>query len=249
MSNLATAIAVQHLLFFFLVVVTPVWDYYDTRRLKRSRDSGRKIRYYRTLAAWLWIATAVAYLAVGFRPLSIITPAPGDASWLFGHAWVRYLVEAVITIFVALTLLPVGIVLWKKVKKTPRKWSSAEKLRSLSFFLPATWTERRWFGFLCMTAGVCEETLFRGFLLHYLHIVPWSLNLTLALLTSSVIFGLQHLYLGARGALQTVGGGFVFGLLFLLTGNLILPILFHAASDLLILLLLRPPGPENKAAA
>lgn len=242
MISMPAALTVQHLLFFFLVVVTPLWDYYDTRRLRQNPESTRKIRYYRTLCGWLWIATAVAYLTIGFRSLFIITPEPGDASWLFGHAWVRYLVIGVLAIFMALTLLPAVVAIWKNLTKKPRKWSSADALKSLSFFLPATWRERRWFGFLCITAGICEETLFRGFLLHYLHDVPWSLNLTLALLLSAIIFGLQHLYQGAAGAASTVVIGVLFGLLFLLTGNLVLPMLFHAVMDLRILLILRPPA-------
>ena len=28
---------IQHFLFLFLLVVVPAWDFYDTRRLKRSR--------------------------------------------------------------------------------------------------------------------------------------------------------------------------------------------------------------------
>jgi len=191
----------------------------------------------------------LAYLAVGFRPLFTINPAAGEASWLLAHAWVRYLVEAVIAIFVALILLPVAIVLWKKVKKQPRKWSSADALKSLSFFLPATWAERRWYGFLCITAAICEETLFRGFLLHYLHAFPFTLDLTLALLLSSVIFGLQHLYQGAAGAASTVVIGLLFGLLFLLTGNLLLPMLLHAGLDLRMLIVLRPPDSEHAIAA
>jgi hypothetical protein len=38
-------------------------------------------------------------------------------------------------------------------------------------------------------------------------------------------------------------------LLFLLTGNLLLPVVLHAAADLRMLLLLRPPGSENAKAA
>jgi membrane protease YdiL (CAAX protease family) len=239
------AVTVQHLLFFFLVVVTPVWDYYDTRRLKRNPETARKIRYYQTLSAWLWIAAVVAYLAVGFRGVFTMTPMPGDASWLFAHAWVRYAVESVVAIFVALTLLPAVIAIWKNVSKRPRKYASADAFKSLDFFLPATWSERRWFTFLCITAGICEESLFRGFLVHYLHVFPLSLNLTSALLVSSLIFGLQHLYQGIGGAASTVVIGFLFGLMFLLTGNLLLPMLFHAAMDLRILLLLRPPGSET----
>ena len=107
--NTTASIVVQHLLFSFLLVVAPIWDYVDTRRLKQHPDSARKIRYYRTLCVWLWAATVVACLAVGFRPLFTINPAPDEASWLFEHSWVRWLVIAVISIFTALTLLPVCI--------------------------------------------------------------------------------------------------------------------------------------------
>jgi len=65
-----------------------------------------------------------------------------------------------------------------------------------------------------------EETLFRGFQLHYLHVFSFTLSPTLALLISSVISGLGHLYQGVGGAASTVVIGLPFGLLFLLTGNL-----------------------------
>jgi uncharacterized protein len=240
--HLSVTTPIQHLLFFSLLLVAPAWDFYDTRRLKRNPSSQGKLRYYKTLMAWLWIASLVALLAVGGRPLFTINPAPAEFPWLLEHAWVFYLVEVLIAFFVAVTLLPLAVVFWKKVKKQPRKFSSAETLKSFDYFFPATWTERRWFAFLCITAGICEETLFRGFLLRYLHGFPWSLNLTLALLISSVIFGLQHLYQGAAGATSTVVVGFLFGLLFILSGNLLLPMLLHAVMDLRMLAILRPPA-------
>ncbi|MGA8229944.1 MAG: CPBP family intramembrane glutamic endopeptidase [Candidatus Acidiferrales bacterium] len=237
----------QDLLFLFLLVVAPLWDYRDTRRLKQSPNSAGKILYYKTLCAWQWTATAVALLAVGVRPLFTISRAPDEASWLFEHAWVRYLIGSVLAIFMALILLPAAVAIWKNVTNRPRKYSSADAVKSLSYFFPATWTERRWYAFLCVTAGICEETLFRGFLLHYLHVLPFSLNLTLALLVSSGIFGLQHLYLGAAGAASLVVIGLLFGLLFLLTGNLLIPVVFHSAMDLRMLLLLRPPAAAETA--
>ena len=134
MTNMTADTAVQHLLFFFLVVVTPIWDYYDTCRLKRSPQSDQKIRYYQTLSAWLWIATGIACLAVGLRPLLIITPLPGEAAWLFGHAWVRCLMGAAIALFMALVLLPAVIAIWKNMSKKPRKYSSADAFKSLKLF-------------------------------------------------------------------------------------------------------------------
>ncbi len=235
MFNVSVAMLIQHLLFLFLLVVAPIWDLYDTRRLKRNPSSEQKIRYYKTICTWLWIASALAVVAIGFRPLLTIRALPGEISWLLLHAWVRYLVEALIAIFVILSVvLPVGTVIWKKLTKRPLKYSSAA-LKSFGYFFPATWTERRWWVFVCITAGVCEETLFRGFLLHYLHVFPWTLNLTLALLISSVVFGCNHLYQGAGGVAGTAIVGFLFGLLFLLTGNLLLPIIFHGVMDLRML--------------
>jgi membrane protease YdiL (CAAX protease family) len=111
---------------------------------------------------------------------------------------------------------------------------------SYSYLFPATLIERRWWVLVGITAGLCEEILFRGFLLYYLRTSPWQLHLTLALLLSSAIFGLQHLYQGAQGVAATFVLGALFGLFFILTGNLVFPILLHAATDLRLLVMLRP---------
>jgi uncharacterized protein len=124
----------------------------------------------------------------------------------------------------------------------PRTYKSADLMQSVSYayLLPVTRRERQWWVLAGITAGLCEEVLFRGFLLFYLHTSPWKLNLTLALLLSSLIFGAQHLYQGAKGAAASAVLGAVFGLFFLLTGNLLFPVLLHAAMDLRLLVVLRP---------
>jgi membrane protease YdiL (CAAX protease family) len=240
--TLSTTTLLQHLLFLFLLVVAPVWDYYDTRRLKRNPSSQGKSRYYKTVMVWLWIGSILALLVVGWRSLWILYPAPEEIPWLLGHVWVFYLVEVAVALFVALMLLPLAVVFWKKVKRQPRKYSGAEAFKAFNWFYPQTRSERRWWVLVCITAGICEETLFRGFLLHYLHVFPWTLNLTLALLISSLIFGLCHLLGGVvRGVIPSAVVGFLFGLLFILTGSLFLPMILHAAIDLRMLAILRPP--------
>jgi hypothetical protein len=122
MFNVSVATLRQHLLFFFLLVVAPIWDLYETPKLKRNPSSEQTIRYYKTICTWLWIASALAVVPIGFRPLFTITPSPGEISWLLPHPWVRYLVEALIPIFVIISVvLPVGIVIWKKLT-----WRSEE---------------------------------------------------------------------------------------------------------------------------
>src|SRR5258708_38108291 len=77
---MATAL-MQHLLFLFLLVVAPIWDLYDARKLMRNPSSEKKIRYYKKICAWLWIASASALVAVGFRPLFTVSLSPGEISW------------------------------------------------------------------------------------------------------------------------------------------------------------------------
>ena len=234
------SVLLQHLLFFFLVVVAPIWDWRYTSRLKREPSPERKVGVYQTLCAWLWASAIVALLTVGWQPLFHIYPGPGEIAW-FEIAWVRRLTGILLALFAAGTVLPLAIVLWKKLTHRPRKYAAAEKLKSMAWFLPATATERRWFGIVSVTAGICEEILFRGFLLHYFHVFPWKMNLTLALFLSALIFGAQHLYQGVAGAAQTAIFGFLLSLLFLLTGSLLGPMILHAVMDLRMLAILRPP--------
>ncbi len=238
----------QHLLFAFLAIVVPTWDFYSTRRLKKNPGSEQKIGYYKSLCTGLWIASLVAVATVGFRKIFTITPQPDDAAWLFGHVWVRFLAKTVIVLFVGVTFMSCLIVAWKKLNNRPRTYRSAEALKSLDYFLPANRKERNWWVLVCISAGVCEETLFRGFMLGYLHMSPWALNLTLAMLISSAIFGLSHLYEGLGGALGSAIAGLLFGVMFLLGGNLLFPIILHIFIDLRALVILRPPSEQTVAA-
>jgi hypothetical protein len=138
MPKVALPVLVQHLLFAFLLAIAPACDYYDTRRPKRQPPTRHKICYYQTLCAWLWLGTLAACLTVN-RKLFTIHAAPEEAYWLSGHAWVRYLVEALLAAFAGLILLPYALAIWKKWRGKPRTWKSAEALKSLSFFLPSTW--------------------------------------------------------------------------------------------------------------
>ncbi|MFZ0523535.1 MAG: CPBP family intramembrane glutamic endopeptidase, partial [Candidatus Acidiferrales bacterium] len=54
------------------------------------------------------------------------------------------------------------------------------------------------------------------------------------------IFGAGHLYQGIAGVIFSAILGLIFSAIFLMTGNLLLPMILHALIDLRILLILRP---------
>jgi uncharacterized protein len=66
--------------------------------------------------------------------------------------------------------------------------------------VPASPAERRWFIGVSISAGVCEEVIFRGFLVLALHAATGSI--LLAVLLSSTAFGLVHAYQQPVGALR-----------------------------------------------
>jgi len=82
---------------------------------------------------------------------------------------------------------------------------------------------------LAITAGLCEEFLYRGFLmavLARLGVVAW-----LAVLASSILFGLAHLYQGRGGLVSTMFVGIVLGIGRVVYGSLVPVVFWHTAVD------------------
>ncbi len=230
----------HHLLVLFLILVFPLWDRRETRLLKADPSERARIRSYQKTVGWLWAATVLLILTT---PLPALL-APPEVSWLAGRSRLLMLVAMCAG-------LGVGIALPVLLARRSAD-ARAEQLRYLShvaFFLPVSRTERRWFAAVCVSAGVCEELIFRGFLIRYFEGVLPGLGWTGAILAAALVFGLDHGYQGWKGMVQTAFLALVFTLLFVLAGNLWVPMIVHALLDLRLLLLLEPGVPVSGAPA
>ena len=103
--------------------------------------------------------------------------------------------------------------------------------------MPHTAQEARLWVALSTTAGVCEEILFRGYLIAVL--AGWmrpalgaGVAIGLAYVGALVLFGFAHVYLGRTGAIRAGLAGAAVAGLYALTGSLWVPMLLHAAVDL-----------------
>ena len=96
--------------------------------------------------------------------------------------------------------------------------------------VPRNGSELARFNVLSVTAGIVEETLWRGFLIGYLgQFMPvWA-----AAIISAIGFGVAHGYQGLANIPRITLVAAVFAGLFVLTGSLWLSIILHAAVDLL----------------
>ena len=102
--------------------------------------------------------------------------------------------------------------------------------------LPRTTGERRLFTVVGVTAGVCEEWLYRGFFLAVVAGLADGLPAGLLVVVGAVAFGLAHAYQGPVGILTTGLLGGIMAAVYLQTGSLLLPVLLHAVIDLRFLL-------------
>jgi membrane protease YdiL (CAAX protease family) len=84
---------------------------------------------------------------------------------------------------------------------------------------------------VAISAGVCEEVVFRGWLLCTLHNIL-GLKGTTLVLVAAACFGLAHFYQGATGVIATAIVGVLFTFLYVQSGSLLLPILLHILIDL-----------------
>jgi uncharacterized protein len=233
-------ILAQHVLVFVLIVVMPLWDWYELPRLKASTDFGKKIKFYGKIVAASWVCAVVAVLTVGVLTVSTIHKVPREISWLDAGSRGAAVMEGITAGMLIAIMLPAVLALWSQKIR-------AKAAKRLAFLLPSSIRERRWWWLVCITAGICEEVVYRGFLLHYFHTLPFHLSLAWAMVASSGIFGIGHLYQGVAGGVQTAVIGFVFAAMFVMTGSLLVPIVVHAVMDLRVLAML-PVGFESEGA-
>jgi len=103
---------------------------------------------------------------------------------------------------------------------------------SVNKLLPRSKTERKYWVFVSLTAGICEEIIFRGFLFYFLQAVFPNMPILFVVVVSSTVFGIAHAYQGIRGMRNTALVGALHGVLFLATGSLILPMFMHFIVDI-----------------
>jgi membrane protease YdiL (CAAX protease family) len=229
----------QAALVLVLVLVMPAWDRVETRRLKGSTDPGARTGSYRRVVAVLWALSAVLVLLV---PLSVLLRPPAGAMVLRSRlGGGGPLVGVAVGLLIGM-LLPVVL----SLRSPEARRRLAKPMEKLAWFLPRTRRERGWFAAVSLSAGVCEELLYRGFLIRRLG--EWGVGLWASVLLAAVVFMLAHGYQGLLGALAVGVLALLFTALFFLAGSLWPAMLVHALLDLRVLVLWRPGAPAESGA-
>ncbi|MHC4213412.1 MAG: CPBP family intramembrane glutamic endopeptidase [Planctomycetota bacterium] len=216
---------IDHIAFVFLAVAFPIWDFFAIRRRAALIRAGRtelRMGLYRRIIGEEWLMAIVlltGWFALGRGGAALgLVPRGGALAWT-GYS---------LSVLVIATLLIQVRSLLRNPESLP---SIRDKLGKVVFLLPHTQSERRAFNAVSVTAGVCEEVFFRGYLIAYLMAV-FATPFWVAALLSSVVFGFAHAYQGPLGIPRTAAAGGLLALLYGLTGSLWAPMVVHAVIDI-----------------
>jgi membrane protease YdiL (CAAX protease family) len=209
------------LIFFVLAVILP-WR--GRARMKKLLavphvSSMERLVLYASTIAFQWLAVAV----VGWRAWAHGYTAPQLGLTL--HDRTRLLMAGLVGAATIATLQWLNL---RRVGKVPVErrgplQAVAERI------LPQSAEELFPYLALAITAGLCEEFLYRGFsmaVLSRLGMQAWAV-----VLLSSILFGLAHSYQGRGGVIVTLLMGLALGASRIAYDSLVPAILWHTALD------------------
>jgi uncharacterized protein len=197
-----------------LVVVFPIVDYVLYFRLKSTLE----LYTWNILAEWSLVAGCMCVArANGVRFVDL-----GE--------WMGNPLRTLVVSGLLLAILAVLIIASKSQQRKASADQLSKAIDQARRLLPVNPGQRVVWVAVAVTAGVCEEFLYRGWLLNL--IAAASGSMWLGLVASSIIFGTAHVYQGRKGVMGAGVLGIVLGAVCVLSGTLVPAQILHAVIDL-----------------
>jgi len=172
--------------------------YFSSTRM-RTDEHPNRLAFYATTMIWEWFLTAYVLFGVRHHGKSLVEVT--GARWNSAKDFFRDLGVAFAFWIVALVVL--GL--------TAALLHFRGSRESLSFLAPQGPAQIAMWVLLSVTAGFCEETIFRGYLQK--QFIAWSNNPPIGIFLSAVVFGACHIYQGAKAVVVIMVYGLLFGIL------------------------------------
>jgi CAAX protease family protein len=172
--------------------------YFSAGQLRTAGHPNRTALYLST-AIWEWMLTA--YVLWGVRRHGTSLNEVTGAKWKSFLDFARDVGIAVSFWFAALMVLgATAVVLHFRGTK-----------ESVGFLAPRGLAQIGLWIVVCITAGFCEETIFRGYLQK--QFIAWTGSAAAGVVASAVVFGACHIYQGLKPAVVITVYGLMFGIL------------------------------------
>ncbi len=187
--------------------------------------SPSRLLFYLPTMAWEWLV--VGYIYWGLRRHG------KTMQNIVGRRW-RSAADFFIGIAIAFGFWIVAIFFLSLVARAVGANGMSQAVRLLA---PQSLLESILWVALAITAGICEETIFRGYLQR--QFVAWTRSAPVGVVLSAALFGAGHIYQGAKATIVIGVYGLMFGILAEARQNLRPGIIAHAWHDSITGLIIR----------
>jgi len=204
-------------------------------------DPGARRKFYARGIALQWVVVAVIGVIGAILARS---PTSIGLTWHLRSSGLgaTALVDAVAVVVGILISIPIVLRAGPGLVARLRRQAAG-----FAALLPRSATERRWFAAVAVTAGFCEEVIYRGFGVTYVRWLFPSSGTIAVVVVIGAAFGLAHLYQGPRNVVVTGLLGAFLTWITLVTGSLAPAIVIHTIIDLRVLAI--PKGVAEAAEA
>ena len=213
------------LLVFLLGIVLPFISGVRSREgfknITFTRDIRRRFYLSNSLVQWAAAAFILGYWIFLGRPITSIGLGvqPGEHMNL---AW---------RLSILLVILYLSDILFS-VRNKAAIQATLDEQGETTPFLPESFSEFPSYGFMCLTAGICEEILYRGymvtyFLPHTTGAFPW-----MAIIFPALLFSLAHYYQGWHAVAKILVLSMLLAGIYIASGSLWIGMAIHFLIDL-----------------
>lgn len=214
----------------FLIILYIIYSAATDHRTRKQMIAGALTRgrfYFRIiLTQWFGVLILFGIWRLAARPISELGMA-ADFSGSGSSFWspITWAIGPLYSAYLLFQIRAVG-----------RSFAARQTIRAhvseLDYMMPQTLGQLWGFTALGLTAAICEEILFRGFLLWWCQ-SALGVDLITAAAISTLIFGFGHAYQGWQGVLRTTLVGALLMAIRLAAGSIWPAILLHAVGDIL----------------
>ncbi|MBC9717935.1 CPBP family intramembrane metalloprotease [Streptomyces sp. TRM66268-LWL] len=207
--------------------------------LERRRDSEPRalVRYFALVTVLWWLAAALAgaaLLAADDVAASDVGLGAPESPWYAALLCALLVVGAVVT--------------GRSLRRLHAEGRSVPGLSTIAAMLPRTPAERRIATVAAVTDGLCAEFVYRGLLIAF-GVGVLGLNVYVAAAISLAAYALAGLYQGRRGVLAFAVFGAIATMFYLVTGSLLVPVVFHVVMTVRDLAFIPVPPRERRSGA
>jgi uncharacterized protein len=213
----STVAGTRHTIFLLAVIAAwSAWGYFGAVRMRAAQNPHRAAVYFLTI---LWEWSVVAYIAWGAKRHGSSLRELIGGRWNNSKAVLKDVAIAAGFWVIALVVLICTAVALHAGKPG----------QSVRFMLPQNHLEIILWILTSITAGICEEIIFRGYFQKQFS--AWTGSIPAGVLLSAAAFGAGHIYQGWRSAILIAVYGLLFGILAEMRKNLRPGMMTHAWHD------------------